>query len=456
MLSDQDAQRVLRLLKRYGHHEPSFQLLEPGLRYWFDGEDACVAYSEVKGAWVTAGEPLCEPRRIAEVAQDFVREAQRAGRRVRFFHVSQAFCITTGMRGTHVGEQAVWDPAEWGETLQVSRSLREQLRRARAKGVHVRKVDPAEMGDPSSPVRRSCDEVLARWLEGRGMHEMKFMVYVHPFSFPEERRYFVAERAGKVIAFAVAVPIYARDGWFLEDLIRDRSAPNGTVELMIDAAMRCFAAEGSHFATLGLSPLSGEVGPILRFTRRHTRRLYNFPGVRAFKEKLCPRDWVPVYLAYPRGEVGVLAMADVLSAFAPAGLFRFALDSLVHQRTLATLVLAVLLVPWTALLALAPTGVWFPSRAVQDAWVAFDVLLIVLMLSLVARWRGRVAAWLARLTRADALLTTLQVLLWNAWTTHGVGAWCVVVLGCTGPLLASWFFGRTRVLAMQAGMRGAS
>jgi phosphatidylglycerol lysyltransferase len=286
------------------------------------------------------------------------------------------------------------------------------------------------------------------------MHELKFMVHVHPFSLAAERRYVVAEQAGSVIGLAVAVPIYQRAGWFLEDLIRDPAAPNGSAELLVDAMMRQVAAEGARHVTLGLAPLAGEVGPLLAFTRDHTRRLYNFPGVRAFKEKLKPGEWLPVYLSYPRSELGLLAMTDVLSAFAPAGLVSFALDSLVHQRTLATLVLAVLLVPWTIGLAVADTSIWFPSATIQWAWVAFDVLLIGLMLSLVRKWRARVAEWLAILTSLDALLTTLQVLLWNVWTARTVSSWLLVLCGCAGPLLASLFFRRARLLAMGRGLRG--
>jgi phosphatidylglycerol lysyltransferase len=448
VLPEHDVARVLDLLKRYGHQEPSFQLLEPGLDYWFLDDEACVAYCDVQGAWVSAGEPVCVESRLPEVTQAFMRAAAAAGRRVRFFHVSEAFCGVTGLRGTHIGEQAAWDPREWEKTLAGSRSLREQLRRARAKGVSVRHVPGSEMALLDSEVRRACNQVLAHWLEARGMHEMQFMVHVHPFSFPEERRYFVAEQAGKLLAFAVAVPIYARGGWFLEDLIRDQSAPNGTVELLIDRAMRQFAEEGAGYATLGLAPLSGDVNPVLRFTRKHTRRLYNFPGLRAFKEKLCPREWTPVYLAFPRGELGLIAMADVLGAFAPAGLLRFATDSLVHQRTLATFTLALLLVPWTVLLASVHTPTWFPSATVQWAWVGFDVVLIALMASLVLRWRARVAAWLARLTSLDAFLTLAQVLFWNMWTARSLGAWSLLVLGCTGPLLASLFFRRARLLAL--------
>jgi phosphatidylglycerol lysyltransferase len=48
---------------------------------------------------------------------------------------------------------------------------------------------------------------------------------------------FVAERAGDVVAFLVATPIPARGGWLLEQWPRAPDAPNGTVELVVDA--RC-------------------------------------------------------------------------------------------------------------------------------------------------------------------------------------------------------------------------
>jgi phosphatidylglycerol lysyltransferase len=139
----------------------------------------------------------------------------------------------------------------------------------------------------------------------------------------------------------------------------------------------------------------------------------------------------------------------VLAAFAPAGLMRFGLDTLVHQRTLATLGLAILLVPWTLMLALVDTATWFPSLSIQRAWVLFDLILIALMFSLVRRWRAGVAALVVLLTSADAMLTTLQVLLWNVWTASGFVAWSLVLLGCTGPLLAATFFWSTRRVAVR-------
>lgn len=70
---------------------------------------------------------------------------------------------------------------------------------------------------------------------------------------------------------------------------------------------------------------------------------------------------------------------------------------------------------------------------------------------------ARVLALLKRYGREATsfqVLTTLQVLLWNVWTARTPLAWTLMLLGCTGPLLASLFFRRARLLAMDGGIRG--
>ena len=447
--SDPSCARALALLRCHGDDPTGFQILEPGLHYWFHEDEAVVAYTDTGAAWVTVGEPVCDQARRPEMVALFGAAARAAGRRVRFFHVSTAFAELPALAHTHVGELPIWDPRDWDDNLRRARSLREQLRRAGAKGVRARLVPGEDLADPAVPLRIACDQLIGRWLRGRGMSELKFMVRLAPYGYPHERRYAIAEQGDQLRGIAVAIPIYGRGGWFIEDLLRDPDAPNGTAELLVDTLMRHFAESGSRYATLGLAPLSGEVRPLLAATRHYTTRLYNFPGVRSFKDKLRPSRWEPVHLAYPRGELGLLAMRDVLAAFAPAGLMHFGLQTLVHQRTLATALLATLLVPWTIGLMLIDTATWFPSVAVQRAWVGFDVLLIGLMFALVRRWRAPLAILVVALTSIDALLTTLQVLLWNVWTTRTPLAWLLVGLGCTGPVLAATFFWSVRRVAMQ-------
>src|SRR5690606_21833983 len=113
---------------------------------------------------------------------------------------------------------------------------REQLRRARAKGVAVRALAPEELA-PAHATRVELEALIARWLASRTIAPMGFLVQVDPFTFPERRRLFVAEAAGRIVGFLGVIPIYGRGGWFFEDFLRDPAAPNGTIELLVDAGM---------------------------------------------------------------------------------------------------------------------------------------------------------------------------------------------------------------------------
>ena len=169
--------RVLALLQRHGWNATSFQVLEPGFRYWFHGQEICVPDVDTGGAWVAAGAPLAPQESLAEAAEAFVAAARAAGRRVCFFAAEVRLVRVLDWSALLIGEQPVWSPADWAETLRASSSLREQLRRARAKGVTVRELRPGEWGS-DTPLRaadRSADSSLAR---AASMAPLGFLVQV--------------------------------------------------------------------------------------------------------------------------------------------------------------------------------------------------------------------------------------------------------------------------------------
>lgn len=444
-MNDDEPARVLALLRKHGFNTTSFQVLEEGIRYWFDPVgDACVAYVDTGRAWVTAGAPIAPEARLEQVCQQFIEAARAARRRVCFFALQDRLAKRPVLASMPVGVQPSWSPAKWPQTVEGSRSLREQLRRARAKGVTVRAVPASEIVDPASGVRAAMEGVIASWLSSRKMAPMGFLVDVQPFAFPEERRYFVAEQGGHIVAFLVAVPIFARAGWLFEDMLRDRSAPNGTSELLVDRAMRDIAAEGGAFVTLGMAPLAGDVPPWLRLARAGLRGLYDFDGLRRFKARLAPDAWESVHLAWPHGRSGVVALYDALAAFtmrggvAKASFVRFGLETALGSPGFAVLLLAVLLVPWTIALALTG-GAWFPSPGVRWAWVAFDCALILALFSLARRFRAWLARVLALAITIDATVTVAEVLVYNVPRIESLAVLPVLAIACIAPTAAASF-----------------
>ena len=322
--------RAFELVRRLGRDTVSFQGLESGYHYFFDGDDAVVAYVDTGGAWVAAGGPIAATERLGDVAARFVAAAAAAGRRACFFAAEQAL-VDTQLPALRIGEQPVWQATRWDEILAATASLRYQLRRARRKGVVVRRVDPEELATGTS-LRGALDELGARWLGTRRMAPMRFLVQLDALSLANERMLFVAEREGVPVGMVSAVPVYARARMFVEDLVRAPNAPNGTNELLVDAVMRAVAGLELAEVTLGLAPLAGDVARWLRFARWAGRPLYDFAGLRAFKAKLRPHAWEPIYLCAAPGRSRLVALRDSLRAFAGGSLVVFAGRTLVRRR----------------------------------------------------------------------------------------------------------------------------
>jgi phosphatidylglycerol lysyltransferase len=439
---------ALTILRKYGWNITSFQALEPGLSYWFDGEDTCVAYMDTGRAWVVAGAPIAAEPQLAQVSDEFCRAAEASGRRVAFFATEHRFLEAAGYDSIAIGEQPIWDPADWGDTVATTRSLREQLKRARNKGVTVRRVEPSEIESPDAPLRLTIEALIARWIGQKAMPPMGFLVRAHPFSFIHERRTFIAMLAGEVVGFAGAIPVYARSGWFIEDLIRVPYSPNGTVELLVDAAMRDAAALGSKYVTLGLAPLAGAVEFWLSTARKYGSALFDFAGLHAFKAKFRPREWASIYLAFPPGEDSVLAIYDSLAAFARGQLLRFGIEAFLRGPDVVVRLLATMLVPWTILLSQVDANRWFLVPWLKWFWVLFDVLLCGTLIAMSTRLKRRMANVTFALVLFDAIATLVQALFVDISRLATIFEAITLILGVSAPAIACiiLFHVRQRIL----------
>jgi phosphatidylglycerol lysyltransferase len=433
---ERERERALELVRRYGWNATSFQTLEQGYRYFFHA-DGCVAYFDSGRAWVVAGAPIGPPPEVAEILRAFLAAAREAGRRVCLFATEQRLLDLVGdqLRSLRIGEQPVWNPQQWGDTLKRRRSVREQLRRARAKGVSVREVTASEL--EAGLTREGIARVAERWLNARSMAPMDFLVRLELFSFTADRRCFVAERAGRVIGVAGVVPVPARAGWFIEDLVRDPTAPNGTAELLIDGVMRWASGQGCEWLTLGLAPLAGDVSPLLRAARGSGKLLYDFKGLRSYKAKLEPAYWLPIFLSYPPSQGAVRSLLDALWAFTRTGFLAFGWRTLTRGPIVVVRALSLLLLPWTLLLALAPAEKWFATPWIKWSWVVFDLLVAAGLFRFLYKRSTASLTPLAVAVTLDAVLTPLQAVLWNLPRAQAPLDYVIIALACVAPVVAS-------------------
>lgn len=321
-------QRVLRLLKLFGYTANSFQVLQRQFEYWFSGDNACVAYVDTGLAWVAAGAPIAETRSLHRVALEFIHRGEALGRRVAFFGTESRFIDLTGFRSLRVGLQPSFKAGDWPAQVGLRRNLHRQLRRARAKGVCTEPLNVSNSDGRSFEVsQRGIETLIDQWLASKRLPPLGFLTNVQPFSFPDERRYFIAHAEKRLVGVAVMVPIYARRGWLLENLIRSPHAPNGTAESLIDAAVTYAHDAGDAFVTLGLTPLSGDVARCLRAAKHLGAWLYDFSGLEQFRVRLKPTTWSPVFLSFAHTHTAPLAVYDSLVAFAHGDLLQFGVQT---------------------------------------------------------------------------------------------------------------------------------
>jgi phosphatidylglycerol lysyltransferase len=327
--------RTRRIVLAHGWNSTSYQILNPGIRHWLSSaDDAVVGFVSCFGVRVAAGAPVCARERLPEVAFEFERDATRTGERVCYFCAEARLEAIYKTSAQHakvlLGAQPVWQPRNWSGLVAKHKSLRAQINRA-----HNKEVTVSEWSTEKAHNHPALLDCLRAWLSAKRLPPLRFLVEPNTLGRLSDRRLFVAERRSKVVGFVLLSPVRQRNGWLFEQFVHQPGSPNGTVELMIDSAMRALAEGGFDYATLGLSPLStrAEVklfrNPLwlrilLGWMRQHGQRFYNFDGLDAFKAKLRPEKWEPVFAISNESRVSprtLYAIAAAFSGNAPVRLF---------------------------------------------------------------------------------------------------------------------------------------
>lgn len=325
--------RARDLVIKYGWNSTCFQIVNPGMEYWFgpDGESV-VGYVSSGEVRVVAGAPVCSFKDLKNITAQFEADTAEHNKTVCYFgaegRLESLFRNSTDHSFVLLGAQPVWHPAHWAGLVSRHSSLRAQINRATNKGVTVHEW-PLKKAHDNDGLR----ECLTAWLGSKGLPPLHFVIEPETLRRLENRRVFVAERNGKIAAFLVLSPIPERSGWLTEQFPHRPGAPNGTVELMMDTAIRKLSDDGYEYITLGLSPLSkrARIEPfdnpvwlriLLSWMRKHGQRFYNFDGLDRFKSKLMPEYWEPVFAISNESEFSGKTMWSIAKAFTENKPFR--------------------------------------------------------------------------------------------------------------------------------------
>src|SRR5438876_4624961 len=325
---------LLRLQTLYGYNPHSLVSIAPGALLWSTPDiDGAIIYGEFGRVWLAAGDPLAPLEDMAELARQFAAFAKQKNRVVAFVPTSAEFArrITLdGFIAVKVGASPYFDLKTWNPRGDSAKKLRAGVNQARRSGVEIEMI----ADDVDATLKKETAQLCMHWLNTRpSATTFGWLVALDPFLHSEHKKYFAARLNGKLMGFLAASPIPARKGWYLEDVLREPDAPQGTATLLIVEALAKLKAEGALLATLGTAPLTtegeddvttGEHPMVERALRAAARRLggfYNFEGLRRFKSKFVPSYWESEYALGQRGVAMPPRVGHaVVRALVPGGL----------------------------------------------------------------------------------------------------------------------------------------
>jgi lysylphosphatidylglycerol synthetase-like protein (DUF2156 family) len=337
---------LLRLQSSYGYNAHSLVSITPGVLTWtMPGIDGAIIYGVFGRVWLAAGEPLGRPEDMKALTEGFMAAAAKARRIAAFVPASEGFArvgIQLGLSAIKIGAAPYFDLEVWQPRGNRAKKLRAGVNRALRTGVRIEII-----ASPDEDLRKEGADLCFKWLSRRRSGTtFGWLLALDPFLNAERKQMFAARDADdRLVGLLAASPIPARDGWYLEDVLRAPDAPPGTADLLVFAALQQLKAEGAAMATLGTAPLatagvdelSTHDHPVIeRALSLASQRLsayYNFEGVRRFKTKFVASHWENEYALVQHGVLVPSRVAHaLLRAIVPGGL-----RQLLARRTLRSI-----------------------------------------------------------------------------------------------------------------------
>lgn len=243
---------------------------------------------------------------VADLAR-FRRAARDEGRWPVLYKLAgrqAALARRAGLRVLPVAREAWLSPLDFRLDVPARAGLRRKLRRAQAAGV-VATVD-------HQPDWAALARLNAAWTRARGREHGFAMGRFDP-DYLAAQEVVVAQQGGAVVGFVSfhTARIGGEVVWTLDLLRPGATAPEGTAQAMILAALDAARTAGVRHLSLAAVPIGardGETGPVARLGRGLAGEAMR--GLDQFKSGFAPR-WQRLYIAAPSYAALILVGAEI-------------------------------------------------------------------------------------------------------------------------------------------------
>jgi phosphatidylglycerol lysyltransferase len=328
--TDPDFSRVRHILATAEAAEPASNLaLRGDKRFLFSESGRSFLMFGVRGrSWIALGPPVGARAEQLDLLWRFRELADAHAARPGIYGVGPdglADLVELGFSIQKVGETAAVPLESFSVEGRRLGNIRRSWRRTGEEGGCF-EVIPAGKG---GPLMGALEAVSNEWLSHHSGGEKSFSLGGFEPAYVAEFPLAIVRAEGRIVAFATLWTTGA-GATFSMDLMRYADdAPKNVMDFLFVELMRWGQEQGYRAFEFGMAPLAGleerRLAPIMsrvgRLLFERGEEIYNFRGVRRFKDKYDP-VWQPRYIAAPHKWAIPILLADVglLSSGGMAGL----------------------------------------------------------------------------------------------------------------------------------------
>jgi len=330
--TDPEFLRVRSILAGAEAAEPGSNLALLGdKRFLFSDSGHSFLMFGVRGrSWIAMGPPVGRRDERTELFWRFRELADAHAARPGFYALGPddlPELVDLGFSIQKIGESAAVPLASFSLEGRRRGNLRRSWRKTGEEGASFEVIGPPEVGLAMADLKRLSNA----WLAHHSGDEKTFSLGHFDPAYVAEFPVAVARVDGRVVAFATLWTT-AQRGAFSIDLMRYADdAPKDIMDFLFVELIDWGRRQGYQAFEFGMAPLAGledrPLAPIMsrvgRLLFERGEEIYNFQGVRRYKDKYDPL-WGPRYIAAARKWAIPFLMADVglLSSGGMAGLTR--------------------------------------------------------------------------------------------------------------------------------------
>jgi phosphatidylglycerol lysyltransferase len=328
--TDSEFHRVRAILGAAEAAEPSSNLaLRGDKRFLFSDSGKSFLMFGVRGrSWIALGSPVGARAEQLPLLWRFRELADAHAARAGIYGVGPqglADLVELGFSIQKVGESAAAPLESFSIEGRRLGNIRRSWRRTGEEGGAFEVVAAVAAG----PLMAELQTVSDEWLAHHSGGEKRFSLGGFEPAYVSEFPLAVVRCGGRIVAFA-SLWTTANGASFSVDLMRYAdAAPKNVMDYLFVELMRWGQEQGYRAFEFGMAPLAGleerRLAPIMsrvgRLLFERGEEIYNFRGVRRFKDKYDP-VWQPRYIAAPHKWAIPILLADVglLSSGGMAGL----------------------------------------------------------------------------------------------------------------------------------------